>query len=215
MKRFLILSMIISMLHAHEYSIKLLTGHELQSILPFMAQQRISAFREYPYLYEGNMQEENEYCNWFASLPHSAVAVAYANGQPVGFVSGTGFNDFDIHFKGSIALFKSNGLDSKKFYYIPEAIIVPEHRRNSLIEKLHDAIEKHAKKIGFSALCCADEHHDTHPLKPVNYQSRDRLYLNAGYIKTTMVIKFPWLTIQPDGSLKDEEHALYYWIKNF
>ena len=219
MKKCILICLIIiaSTIHAkdaQEYSYKLLSGPELQTIIPFMAMQRISAFREYPYLYEGNNTEENEYCQWFTSLPHSAVAVAYANGEPVGFVSGTGFAGFDVHFKGSIALFKKNGLDSKKFYYIPEAIIVPEHRKHSLIEKLHDVIEQRAKALGYSAICCAEESHDNHPLKPAGYQSRDRLFLKGGYSKTNMSIKFPWLTIQPDGTLKDEEHSLSYWIKN-
>ena len=200
--------------NVQEYSIKLLVGEEVQEVVPCMVEQRIAAFCEYPYLYEGNTKEESEYCQWFAGLPHSAVAVAYLDGQPVGFVSGTSFVDFGVHFKESIGLFEENGFDSKKFYYIPEVIIVPEHRKKGLLENLHDLIEQHAKSIGYKATCLVEESHDNHPLKPVAYQSHNGLWLKLGYSQTQMIITFPWLTIQADGSLKDEMHRLRYWIKN-
>ncbi len=213
----LALSMIIlgtSVSATAEYTLKLLTGNQLRSIIPFMVEQRISAFRDYPYLYEGNSDEETEYAQWFTSLPHSVAAIAYHDGKPVGFVSGTGFADFDVHFKGSIELFEKNGLDPKKFYYIPEAIIMPEHRRKSLMLKLHALVIEHAQTLGYLSSCLVEESHDMHPLKPADYTSRDDIYLKAGYTKTSMIIKFPWLTIQADESLKDEEHELLYWIMN-
>lgn len=216
MKKYILfaVSITICMLAYPDYSIRLLTSNELKEIIPFMVDQRISAFRDYPYLYEGNTKEESEYCQWFAGLPHSAVVVAYADGSPVGFVSGTGFADFDIHFRGSIDLFENNGFDPKKFYYIPEVIIMPQHRKKGLLEKLHNFIEQHAKSIGYQATCLVQESHDNHPLKPVAYQSHDGLWLKLGYRQTHIIITFPWLTIQPDGSLKNEEHKLQYWINN-
>lgn len=215
MKKIIVLLIgVISPLLAQEYSFKLFTGKDVQAIVPFIAQQRVSEFREYPYLYEGNIAEDTEHCQWFAQLPHSAVAVAYLAGKPVGFISSTSFADFDVHFKGSIALFENNGLDPHNFIYIPEAIIMPEHRGKSLTEKLHALIEKHAKSLGYKGICFAEESHDKHPLKPATYKGLEGLFLRAGYTKTQMIIKFPWLTIQPDGSLKDEDHELCYWIKN-
>lgn len=200
-------------MQAH-YSLKLLTSSELQEIVPFMVEQRIAAFRDYPYLYEGNTKEENEYCQWFVRQSHSAVAVAYWNGQPAGFVSGTSFTDFDIHFKASIDLFENNGLDPKKFYYIPEVIIMPEHRKKGLARKLLNLIEQHAQKLGYQSSCLVHETHEHHPLKPINYQTSENIWLKHGYWKTGMIIKFPWLTLQPDSSLKNEDHELRYWIKN-
>ncbi len=199
--------------HSKEYTFKLLVGNELQNILPFMAQQRMAVFRDYPYLYEGNPNVEHEYLKWFASLPHSSVIMAYLDGKPIGWISGTGFADFDVHFKGSNELLKKNGYDSRKFYYIPEAIIVSEHRDTLLLEELHTLIAKHAKTLHYSALCFAEESHEQHPLKPADYKGLEELYRVAGYTPTQMIITFSWLTIQADGSVKDEEHELCYWIK--
>jgi ribosomal protein S18 acetylase RimI-like enzyme len=146
-------------------------------------------------------------------LPNSAVSVAYHNDKPVGFVSGTSFVDNGDHFTQSIELFEKNGLDPKKFYYI-EAIVMPEHRKKSLAHQLHDLIIEHAQSLGYESSCFVEESHENHPLKPADYQSRDDSYTKAGYTKTSMIMKFPWRTIQPDGSLKDQEHELRYWIKN-
>ncbi len=203
-----------AMKQSDNYNLELLTGKDLESILPFVAQQRIELFREYPYLYEGNLTEEMNYLEWFAKLPHTAMAVAYHDKQPVGFVSGTSFKDFDTHFKGSCDVFLKADLKPEEYYYITEGIVVPEHRGNALALKLSALIEGYAKKIGFTKGCFVDESHDKHPLKPANYYSLETAFKKAGYIKSPLSIKFNWVTRQVAGQARDQEHELYYWMKN-
>src|SRR5262249_23243588 len=91
------------------YSIELFVK-DIAPYLPFFAEQRISAYREYPYLYDGKMEEEMAYVEWFSKLKHSAIVIAFYNDEPVGFISGTALTAFDEHFKGSCDLFKNAGL---------------------------------------------------------------------------------------------------------
>jgi GNAT superfamily N-acetyltransferase len=196
------------------FTIKVLVDSELQKILPFIVEQRITLFREYPYLYEGNAKEENTYLTWFSKLPHSAVVVAYLGDDPVGFVTGTDFTAFSEHFEGSSDLFKRAGLNPWAYYYIAEIIILPSYRGNHLSKRLFDAIEAYAYKCGYTASCFVTESHDVHPLKPKNYRSLEPLWADLGYAQSSLFIHFSWLTIQPDTSGIQQEHKLDYWLKD-
>jgi GNAT superfamily N-acetyltransferase len=199
-----------------DYTVKVHSGHEWQSFMPFVVEQRISFFRDYPYLYEGNVDEENTYIGWFSKLPHSAIAVVYADKKPVGFITGTALKDFEEHFKGAVEVFKYAGLEPATYYYIAEVIVLPSHRGKNLAStRLFAAIEQYAQGLGYRDVCFVTESHDVHPLKPQNYRSLDPLWQKVGYTKSSLFLTFPWLTIQLEGSPKQQEHKLDFWLKSF
>lgn len=199
---------------ATDYSIKVVTGTELQTVRDFFVQQRIAVFREYPYLYRGSYDEGYAYFDWFSRLPQSAAAVAYEDQTVVGFLAGTDFTDFDEHFAGSIELFNSAGLHAQLYYYLSEAIIAPEHRGNRIFIQLASALAQHAAMLGYQKLCFVHEEHATHPLKPDNYKDLPPLFLRFGCRPTSLVMRFSWNTIQPDGTAEAQEHTMNYWIKD-
>ncbi len=200
--------------NAERYSIHVLIGTEVRSLIPFVAQQRIAIFREYPYLYEGNIDEEYRYLDWFSKLSQSAVAVAYVDNNPVGFITGTSFVEFDAHFNGSQDIFKAAGLNPEDYYYFSEVIVMPEHRGHNLCTQLFQALERVAHhQFGYTKGCFVTESHKEHPLKPKNYKELDPLWTALGYAKTSMAIHFRWTTIQPQGQAKEKEHSMHYWIK--
>lgn len=195
------------------YSIKLLTGNAVKEILPFVSTQVITAFREYPYLYEGKYEEEMDFRTSLAQHHNTAVAVAYHKETPVGFLTGYTFVNFDPHFKGSMELFKQANLKPEEYYYLGEVIIVPEHRGGPLCGNLFDTMENYVQNLGYQSTCMVTEEHESHPLKPKNYRSLVALWEYLGYQKTSLVIYLNWLTHQPDGSVEDAKHPLTYWIK--
>ena len=192
---------------------KLLKKEDLHHIQDFLVQQRIREFKEYPYLYQADIQEENQYAQWLVQLPDTALAVAYEYDQPVGFISGTAFKDFDTHFKGSIDTFKSKGLNPEDYFYLAEAIITPSYQKIKLCGQLYRILENHVRNLGYKAICFVTESHASHPLKPRGYDSLEDMYHYAGFQKSDISIKFNWLTIQERGEPKDEEHILVYWFK--
>jgi len=207
------------MIQAHvdssNYNIKIITGDTLEQFLPFVATQAITTFKEYPYLYCGNYEEEINFRTLLAQSQDSAIAVAYYEQTPIGFVTGYTFTSFASHFEGSINLFTQANLNSEEYYYFGEIIIMPEHRGNQLSSKLFNALENYAQNLGYKAACIVTEEHESHPLKPNNYQSLDPLWNLLGYKKTSLIIYFKWQTYQPDGNVIEEKHPLTYWIKEF
>lgn len=199
---------------ATQYTIKILTGREQQSIINFIAQQRIAGYREYPYLYEGTMAEEISYITWLVACPSSATAVAYYGSEPVGFVGGISVIDFDEHFKGSIEMFKQAHINPDKFYYLTDVIVTPEHRGHQLGIRLFKALEYYAKSLSYTHSCCVTESHESHPLKPGNYKPIDTMLIQLKYQKTLMAMRFSWVTRQKETESIIQEHTLTYWIKD-
>lgn len=213
MAALLIYATAISSLHA-EYTVSIVTEeNNIRAIIPFITQQRLKAFREYPYLYEGNTKEEYEYLSWLAGQPHTAIAIAYQDNMPVACVEGTGFVDFDSHFAGSVEIFEKAGLQSKRYYYLSEAVTSDQHPAVCFL--LFKALESFAKQRGFSAGCLVYEYNTDHPLQPKNYQNRDTLFNALGYHKTDLSLLFAWDTVQVDESRIKQDHTLTYWIKDF
>ena len=50
-------------------------GKEVQQVIGELARLRLGVFREYPYLYDGNLEEELEYLSKYVELKGSFVYV--------------------------------------------------------------------------------------------------------------------------------------------
>ncbi len=199
---------------AHEgYHVRLLTGNAMQYMIPFIAQQRVDAYRGYPYLYEGNLSEGYELLEWHAQVPYATFAIAFHEDVPVGCALGIPFTLYGPHFMGSVELFKSHGIDPDCFYYITDIIILEEHRGKSLATRLTECVETYSMSVGFGYVCFTSESHEHHPLKPEGYKELDALWAHLGYHKTNLVTYAAWNTIQVEGPSRVQDHPLPYWIK--
>lgn len=196
----------------NEYQIKILVGNQIEEIIPFWAHLRLVYFREYPYLYDGTLDAELAYCKEVMSYKDAAIAVAYCDEQPIGLLSGSSLVNFEDHF-GNAEGFKTAHLDATTFYYFGEGIVLPDHRNKGLGTQLSKQLESWVITQGYTNGCFVSESHETHPLKPHNYKEHDSLWHALGYEKTDISVTFSWNTIQPDGSSRNQDHSMPYWIK--
>jgi GNAT superfamily N-acetyltransferase len=205
----------ITNLNAFGYEIKILTGSAQKALIPFIAAQRIKQYQDYPYLYDGNMQEETDYVAWCLEQPSSALAVAYIDDAPIGFASGISLVDFDDHMKGSIQAFTHANFNPHNYYYLADIMVVPAYQGNKISSLLLQAIENHARNNAYKNICCITENHDTHPFKPIDYVSVVEVLLSRfSYVPSSITLSFEWLTRQADGSSAQQTHILQYWIKS-
>ena len=196
------------------YTIKLLTKEEVKPLLPFVATLRINIFREYPYLYDGNLKEEMDDLEQCAQVPHNALAIAYHKETPIGFLYGIPLIEFKSHFENPVVdLFKDKNLAPETCYYFADVIILPEHRGNGLTKKLFDTLEIYAQEQGYCSASFITESHDIHPLKPVDYKPLEPLWKYLQYKKTGLQSEGSWLTHQPDKSVTKQKHVADIWFK--
>jgi len=195
------------------YEFTVLKSADLASVLPFIAEQRMSCFSGYPYLYDGTFEYEMSYLSWFANLLQSAAVVVYYEQKPVGFLTGVAAVSFGEHFTDSQQAFESQGLDFASYYYFSECIVVPGHRGHNLSEQMFALLEEYALRNGFTKFCFVTEEHDYHLLKPASYISLGKHWERLGYTKSNIEIRQRWKTFQADGTSTDSDHTLTYWLK--
>ena len=198
--------------HSQDYTIKIVDKNEIKAVLPEVSNLWLSTFREYPYLYVGNIEIAYTYFDWIASK--GKMAVAYKDQNPVGFITAVPLKEFAKRFSQLSELFKQENLDINDYYYIADVITMPEHRGNKISHTFFELIEDHAKCLGYPKACFMCECHQYHPLKPKDYRELDTLWLKLGYAKTNIVASFDWLTVQCDSQIQQQDHRLIYWIKN-
>ncbi len=192
-----------------EITIKIVTGKDIASLLPFISEQRLKVFREYPYLYEGSFECEKEYLEGYNRSPNSAIAVAYDDGLLIGFLTGMPLKFFEQNEES----FKRNGLDAELFYYFGEVIVLPQQHRKSICMKLFEALEEHVKKLGYSnSSFLTIITQENNPMHPINCEPIDIL-CELGYSKSTLTKTLDWLTVQANNSSQRQSHTLVYWIK--
>lgn len=197
------------------YSTTIFVGNEIQPYLPFIHNLCLLEYRNYPYLYEESVK--GEYCDflsWYLTSKDGALGIVFADGVPVGFITGTALLDLQEHFVGVPELFTEHGLNAADYYYIGEVIVQREYRGHFLSKDLFSAIEEHARMLGYTKSSLVTESHASHPCKPTNYRDFDGLCLRLGFQKCDVVMPFTWMTIQPGGPSMPQEHRLDFWLKD-
>lgn len=190
------------------------TKEEILPYLDIVAQLRIQYFKEFPYLYEGNLAYEMQYLTSFASNTEATLALAMDGEQIIGFATGTSLvSEFDI-LKSANNQTLNLGIQNEKCCYIGEVIVDKKYRGLKIGSNLIKMQESHFKTKGYqTAAFLTVNREENHPLKPNNYLNPDIIWQKLGYTKTNQIIAFSWPVIQLNGGVLEQENELRFWVK--
>ena len=193
-----------------EWTIRICSGPEVAGHLESVARLRISVFREFPYLYEGDEAAEREYLSGYAGCPGSVFVLAEAEGRVVGVSTGLPLASADPAFREP---FEAAGMDPAEWFYFGESVLAPEWRGRGIGHRFFDEREAHARSRGFLQTCfCAVERSADHPLKPPGYRMNDGFWSRRGYRKLPgLRARFSWRQIDSPDS--DVENELVFWTR--
>jgi GNAT superfamily N-acetyltransferase len=185
-------------------------GRELEGVLDEVARLRISVFREFPYLYEGDAVVERGYLAGYAAVPASILVMAEMGGRVVGVSSGLPLADVDPAFR---APFDAAGLEVGDWFYCAESVLEPAWRGRGIGHCFFDRREAHARSLGFKRVCfCAVERPPDHPLKPAGYRPNDGFWLKRGYVRRPKLrAEFCWRQI--DSERDERCNELVFWCR--
>ena len=187
-----------------------LSGAALTARLPALAGLRISVFREWPYLYDGDAAYEARYLAAYAQSPRAlVVAASTAAGEAVGIATCQPGTEASEKLRAAWA---NAGLDAASLCYFGESVLLPEYRGQGAGVRFFEEREAHARRLGLSiAAFCAVVRNENDPRRPHDYTPLDGFWRNRGYaprpdISTVM----SWREV---GDTRETPHVLSFWIK--
>jgi GNAT superfamily N-acetyltransferase len=159
--------------------IEALTGEALDAALDDVAGLRIRVFRDWPYLYDGDLEYERGYLETYRNSDAAILVGAFDGTRLVGAATGTPMAD---HADDFAAAFEGTGLALKDIFYCAESVLLPDYRGRGVGHRFFDLREAHGRDLGatVSAFCGVVRPAD-HPLRPEGYRPLDGFWRKRGY----------------------------------
>jgi len=183
-------------------------GPEIAQVIAPFARLRIDVFRDWPYLYDGDLAYEERYLHSYAQGDTILVA-AFDGAQMVGASTAMPLTD---HADDFAAAFQGQPYAFDQVFYCAESVLLPGYRGQRAGHVFFDRREDHARSLGFrySAFCAVQRPAD-HPMRPAAYQPLDAFWRKRGYAALPDVVaQFSWRDI---GDTAQTEKPLQFWIK--
>lgn len=189
--------------------IERLAGEALQQYLPDLARLRITVFREFPYLYEGEMAYEERYLQTYIESKGSVVVLAWDGERIVGASTGIPLSEETPNVK---APFIEAGYPVDEIFYCGESVLLSEYRGQGAGVAFFEHREAHAKENGYKYSCfCAVQRPQDHPLRPADYVPLNRFWENRGYqIQPQLQTEFSWKEV---GEETESPKPMTFWMK--
>ncbi len=184
-------------------------GGEIAPLIEDLARLRITVFRDWPYLYDGDPAYERRYLADYAK-GDSIVVAAHDAARMVGAATGMPLSDHADDFR---AAFEGTDIDFARVFYCAESVLLPEFRGQGAGHAFFDLREDHARTLGFTQVAfCAVERPQDHPARPARYRALHGFWRGRGYAPLEGVVaRFAWRDI---GAAEETEKPMQFWMKN-
>ncbi|WP_193211028.1 GNAT family N-acetyltransferase [Luteolibacter marinus] len=193
-----------------EHRVHCLGGTEIGPYLDATARLRISVFKGFPYLYQGDAASEQSYLRSYARCPRSVFVLAEEGGEVVGVSTGLPLADADQAFRKP---FEDSGISPGDWFYFGESVLEPAWRGRGIGHRFFDEREKWALAQGYFKTCfCSVVRSDNHPLKPAGYRPHDEFWTKRGYTQVPgWKARLSWC--QVDSAGREVENELVFWTR--
>lgn len=187
-----------------------LSGDKLKQFIPELASLRITVFRDFPYLYDGDLTYEEAYLKTYIEAPNSVIVLAFDGDRVVGASTGIPLEHETDEVK---APFIAAGYDVNKVFYCGESVLLSEYRGQGAGVAFFDHREDHAREIGgFEFSCfCGVQRPDDHPRRPAGYKPLDNFWRKRGYEKhPELNTTFSWKELD---ETEESPKPMTFWMK--
>jgi ribosomal protein S18 acetylase RimI-like enzyme len=186
---------------------KIIQGKEIQDYIDDIARLRIQVFREFPYLYDGDLQYEKVYLNKFSSVSEARAVIAMDGSKVVGSFTGLPMKNEGQEIIAQLPFDKVN-----EAFYLSEIVLDKTYRGKkiggNLLLKLEEEVIKSKlyNRFYFATIVRPNDH----PLKPNDYNSLDGMWLKNNYTPTPYTCSLAWKEI---GEKNESFKELRIWEK--
>ncbi len=188
-----------------------MTGEAIATHLTELAKLRILVFRDYPYLYEGDLSYEEKYLAAFAQSPNAVIVGAFADDQLVGAATGSPLCYQEKAFRDP---FSAPGYQTEEIFYFGESVLLKEYRGRGIGHLFFDRREEHARSLPEIRHCafCAVVRSLEHPARPAQYQPLDRFWKKRGYAPLEgITTRLSWRELEEP---EESDHTMQFWMRS-
>ncbi len=185
------------------------TGAAARPHLAALAALRAEVFREWPYLYAGDAEEEARYLATYADGTGAAIVLALDGTTAVGAATCQPMAQTHPEVRTAFA---RAGRDVAHACYFGESVLRGTYRGQGLGVAFFAAREAHARTLGLTtATFCAVVRNANDPRKPAAYVPLDAFWRKRGYThRPELSCVIDWREVGDD---RETPHTLSFWIK--
>lgn len=188
-----------------------LCGAAIAPRLEEIARLRITVFREFPYLYDGDFDYEARYLQAYVDAPDSLCVLALDGDRVVGASTSLPLVDEDAAFQRPFA---DRGIPVGEVFYCAESVVLPEYRGRGLGGRFFDAREAHARALGrfrWIAFAAVDRANDD-PRRPAGARGNEAFWTRRGYARQPgMTMHLAWKEL---GETHESDKPLTFWLRS-
>ena len=189
-------------------SFRTLTGAAVEDALDDLARLRAKVFRDWPYLYDGDPENEAAYLRSYTGTEGAILVAARDGERMVGCATGMPLHS---HQDARDVPLADLGLAMDDVFYCAESVLLAEYRGQGAGHAFFEAREDHARATGFgTAMFCGVERAQDHPKRPDGARSLEPFWKGRGYSPREAVVRMTWTDIGDDTPT--EKH-LRVWTK--
>jgi GNAT superfamily N-acetyltransferase len=188
--------------------VEILRASEISRNLADLARLRIEVFAEWPYLYSGTLEYEEQYLADFARAPSSVLVIVQDAGRIVGASSAMALADEAPAIQRP---FLEQKLAVGEWFYLAESVLKHEYRGRGLGHQFFDAREALGREQGFAKFAfCSVLREPEDPRRPAGHFDLDPFWRQRGYRPTELLAELAWLE---HGGAHETRKPLRFWVK--
>ncbi len=191
-------------------AIRIFQGHDVAPWLPQVAALRIAVFRDYPYLYDGDLDYEAKYLAAYARSSGSVFVLAVNGDTVVGASTGIPLADDSEAFQKP---FIERGIPVEQVFYCGESVLQKNYRGFGIGHRFFDEREAHARRLGGFRLIAfaAVDRSDDDRRRPAGHRNNDAFWIKRGYVRQPgMSMRLAWKQM---GEERESEQSLTFWMR--
>lgn len=179
-------------------------GAEIESRWEELGRLRIQVFREFPYLYEGDLEYEKGYLAPYWHSQDSLLVLVRDGQEAVGATT-------SLPLAAESAELRAPFESVEGIFYLGESVLLPAWRGRGLGKQFFDEREVHARRLGYSrAGFYAVERPPNHPRRPAGYRPLDTFWQSRGYSpQPGLRTSFSWRDLDEE---EESPKPMQFWM---